>query len=138
MKLFTKSLFIIFAITTVISSIAQAKQIRCYSNSNAPAYRNAKGLWILEATVASDFRLRDVTLKNQNHRRLNSESKSISYDRRISELRAFKLSPDIFCNYDLQVPRDFSAEKSFQADLLMTCDDLYDAETKMTCVSSIK
>lgn len=113
---------------------AAASQIRCYSNANAPAYRNSNGLWILEASVASDFRLRDVKLKNQRHTKLNSESKSISYDRRITEVRAFKLSPDVFCNYDVQIPRDFSKQKSFQAELSMTCDDMFDASAKMTCV----
>lgn len=84
--------------------------------------------------MASDYRLRDVKLKNQRHGKLTSESKSISYDRRISEARLFKLSADVFCNYEVQVPRDFSKSKSFQADLTMTCDDMYDASAKMTCV----
>ncbi len=130
------SIFTLLSIVSLLVFSAQAhgNQIRCYSNANAPAYRNSNGLWILEAKVASDFRLQDVKLKNQRHKKLESESKSISYDRRINEFRIFKLSADTFCNYDIQVPRDFSKQKSFQAELTMTCDDMFDAEAKMTCV----
>lgn len=113
---------------------AQATQIRCYSNANAPVSHSLNGLWILEASVASDYRLRDVKLKNNSDRTVGSESKSVSYDRRVTQTRMFKLSADVLCNYDVELPRDFSKTKSFRASLDLTCDGMFDADIKMTCV----
>ena len=114
---------------------AQATQIRCYSNANAPVSSSTNGLWIMDAEVASDYRLREVKLKNNSNRNVGSESKSVSYDRRVTESRIFKLSADVMCNYQVELPRDFSKTKSFRAALDLTCDGMFDADIKMTCVS---
>lgn len=110
-----------------------ATTLSCASHSNAPAYLNTSGQWLLEAKVQSAFTLRDVKMQNRRKKDLGSESTIARYDRRINDARLFELKPDVFCNYELVLPRKFTEQATFNADLIMTCDDMYDGKATLNC-----
>jgi len=113
---------------------AMAAKLVCSSHKNAPAYLHSSGQWQVSADIQSVWTLKDLKLSNKRHRNLGSETPRTQYDRRISDSRLFKLKPDVFCNYEFILPKDFISEKSFTASLEMTCDDMYDGRATLYCV----
>lgn len=114
-------------------SAVEAATLNCASHRNAPAYINSSGQWRLEAKVQSPYTIKDVKLKNMRKSNLGSTSAVVRYDRRITDARLFELRPDVYCNYELVMPRNFKTQAAFQADLIMTCDDMYDGKATLNC-----
>jgi hypothetical protein len=112
---------------------AQAAQLHCQSSQKAKAYRNSTGRWSLNAEISSEFRLKNISLKNSKHAKLGALTEAAIYDRRSLGLRNFRVAPDVFCNYELQLPREFSKTSVVQAELVQTCDDLFDATVNLGC-----
>lgn len=115
------------------SSAQAAKTLKCKSGSNAPAYENARGRWYLNAKVQSAYTLREIELTNARKRDLGAKAATARYDRKITDARLFKLKPDVFCNYDVIMPKQFSDQESFKAELTMTCDDMFDGTADLSC-----
>lgn len=109
------------------------RELYCSSSSGAPVYLGRSGTWILKGQVVSDFTLKDLSLKNRTRGDLGSLSERASRDHRVQEERSFLLKPDPFCNYELAMPRDFSGEKSFNARLVQTCDNMFDGTAELNC-----
>lgn len=112
---------------------AMAAKLACYSNRNAPAYMDSSGQWSLKAEVQSEWTIKEAVLKNRSNLQLGGESPRVTYDKKTSDVRVFKLKPDVNCNYELVVPRDWKTAANFQADLEMTCDDMYDGKAILNC-----
>lgn len=120
-------------IANAVTIGASEKPLRCVSNSKAPVYHGMSGRWTLQALVHSDFTLKDVTLKNNSRKDVGSKSDRAARDPRITDERVFKLAPDTYCNYEINLPRDFSGEKSFKARLVETCDNMFDGSAELHC-----
>lgn len=122
---------LVVALTATMS--AQAAQLSCYSGKNAQAYMNTTGQWRIKADVQSPYTLKNLEIKNLRKSTLGSMTALARYDKRITDARLFETKPDVFCNYELVMPRDFKTQKKFVADLIMTCDDMYDGKATMYC-----
>lgn len=115
------------------ATLRGSRALYCTSPSSAPVYLGQSGRWTLQGEVVSDYTLKGVTLKNIARKDIGSNSDHISRDQRISDERVFKLQPDVFCNYEVNLPRDFSGEKKFRARLVETCDNLFDGSAELNC-----
>lgn len=115
------------------ANLRGSRALYCTSHSSAPAYLGQSGRWTLQGEVVSEYTLKGVTLKNASRKDLGSISDRISRDQRIAEERVFKLQPDVFCDYEINLPRDFSGEKTFRARLVETCDNLFDGTAELNC-----
>lgn len=126
------------AVTVIAGILASlsvgASTLNCSSGAQAPAYINSRGQWRVKADVQSPYTLRNIEIKNLRKKNLGSETKMARYDKRIGDARLFEVKPDVFCNYELVLPRNFKTESGrFTADLIMTCDDMYDGTAKLSC-----
>lgn len=122
---------VVIMLTATVS--AQAAKLSCYSGKNAQAYMNTTGQWRIKAEVQSPYTLKNLEIKNLRKSSLGSKTEVARYDKRITDARLFETKPDVFCNYELVMPRNFKTDKKFVADLIMTCDDMYDGKAKMYC-----
>lgn len=112
---------------------AGAATLNCASGSKAPAYINSTGQWRVKAEVQSPYTLRNIEIKNMRKKNLGSTTATARYDKRISDARLFEVKPDVYCNYELVLPRNFKTDGRFVADLIMTCDDMYDGKATLNC-----
>lgn len=115
-------------------SVAKAGELNCVSGHGAPVYPMGRGQWRMNAEVSSDFTLKNAVLKNAKQRNQGSTTKRVVYDRNITDARLFMLEQDTFCKYEFVVPRGFyTSNTRFNADLIITCDDMYDATATLSC-----
>lgn len=112
---------------------AGASTLNCSSGSKAPAYINSSGQWRIKADVQSPYTLKNIEIKNLRKKQLGSTTTRALYDKRITDARLFEVKPDVFCNYELVLPRNFKTEGRFVGELIMTCDDMYDGKAKLNC-----
>ncbi len=122
---------LVLGLTSALS--AGAATLNCSSGSKAPAYIHSTGQWRINADVQSPYTLKNIEIKNMRKKQLGSTTARSLYDKRISDARLFEVKPDVFCNYELVLPRNFKTEGRFVGELIMTCDDMYDAKARLNC-----
>jgi len=128
-----KKVCLSFALFVLSVSAVEAATLNCSSGSKAPAYINSSGQWRIKAKVQSPYTLHDIEVKNMRKKNLGAKTTTARYDRRITDARLFELQPDVYCNYELIMPRNFKSEGRFRAELVMTCDDMYDGKALLNC-----